>query len=58
MSGQVHRLARAVEGQQALDAAGLDGFDHALQRMVEAIQAGRIEGLLPFNRAGEPVHLA
>jgi hypothetical protein len=29
----------------------------ALQHMVEAIKAGRIEGLLPFNRAGEPVHL-
>jgi len=29
----------------------------ALLQMVEAIKAGRIDGLLPFNRAGEPVHL-
>jgi hypothetical protein len=26
--------------------------------MVESIKAGRLDGLLPFNRAGEPVHLA
>ena len=31
--------------------------DAALQRMVEAIKAGRLQGLLPFNRAGEPVQL-
>jgi hypothetical protein len=33
-------------------------IDAALQHMVEAIKAGRLDGLLPFNRAGEPVHLA
>jgi hypothetical protein len=32
--------------------------DAALQHMVESIKAGRLDGLLPFNRAGEPVHLA
>ena len=32
--------------------------DAALRHMVEAIKAGRLQGLLPFNRAGEPVHLA
>jgi hypothetical protein len=32
--------------------------DAALQHMVECIKAGRLDGLLPFNRAGEPVHLA
>ena len=32
--------------------------DAALQHMVDAIKAGRLDGLLPFNRAGEPVHLA
>jgi hypothetical protein len=26
--------------------------------MVEAVKAGRLDGMLPFNRAGEPVHLA
>ena len=29
----------------------------ALQRMVESIKSGRLHGLLPFNRAGEPVRL-
>jgi hypothetical protein len=33
-------------------------IDAALRHMVEAIQAGRLDGMLPFNRAGEPVHLA
>jgi hypothetical protein len=32
--------------------------DTALRRMVAAIEAGRLEGLLPFNRRGEPVQLA
>lgn len=31
--------------------------DAALQRMVESIRAGRLQGLLPFNRAGAPVQL-
>lgn len=34
------------------------GTDAALRHMVDAIKAGRLEGMLPFNRAGEPVHLA
>ena len=29
--------------------------DAALQHMVDAVKAGRLDGLLPFNRAGEPV---
>ena len=32
--------------------------DAALQNMVEAIKAGRLDGMLPFNRAGEPVQFA
>jgi hypothetical protein len=32
--------------------------DEALQRMVDSIKAGRLDGLLPFNRSGEPVQLA
>ena len=27
----------------------------SLQRMVDAIKSGRLEGLLPFDRSGEPV---
>jgi len=33
-------------------------IDAALQHMVDALKAGRLEGMLPFNRAGEPLHLA
>ena len=29
-----------------------------LQRMVDAIKAGRLDGLLPFDRRGEPVRFA
>ena len=32
--------------------------DTALQHMVEAIKAGRIDGVIPFDRNGAPVHLA
>ena len=32
--------------------------DAALQHMVDAVKAGRLEGMLPFNRAGEPVRFA
>ena len=32
--------------------------DTALQHMVEAIKAGRIDDMLPFDRNGAPVHLA
>lgn len=31
--------------------------DAALQRMVESVKSGHLRGLLPFNRAGEPVQL-
>jgi hypothetical protein len=33
-------------------------IDTALQHMVEAIKAGHIDGVIPFDRNGEPVHLA
>jgi hypothetical protein len=46
----------ALSGRNRQPPAGAD-IDAALQQMVEAIKAGRIDGLLPFNRAGEPVHL-
>ncbi len=33
-------------------------IEAALQRMVDAIQVGRIDGLLPFDRNGLPVRLS
>ena len=30
----------------------------ALQHMVDSIKAGRLDGMLPFSRAGEPLRLA
>lgn len=50
-------FAAALSGRGGQPPSAADS-EAALQRMVEAIQAGRIEGLLPFNRAGEPVQLA
>jgi hypothetical protein len=47
----------ALSGRGGQPPSGAD-IDAALQHMVEAIKAGRLEGMLPFNRAGEPVRLA
>jgi hypothetical protein len=47
----------ALSGRAGQPPAGAD-IDAALQHMVDAIKAGRLEGMLPFNRAGEPVRLA
>ena len=47
----------ALSGRQGRPPAAAD-IDASLQHMVAAIKAGRIEGMLPFNHAGEPVHLA
>jgi hypothetical protein len=41
---------------EALPSSG--DTDAALQHMVDAIKAGQLDGMLPFNRAGEPVQLA
>jgi hypothetical protein len=46
----------ALSGRGGKPPSGAD-IDAALQHMVDAIKAGRLEGMLPFNRAGEPVHL-
>jgi hypothetical protein len=35
-----------------------DDTDAALQHMVDAIKAGRLDGMLPFTRTGVPVNLA
>jgi hypothetical protein len=32
-------------------------IDAALQRMVEAVKAGDLSGLIPFDRQGEALHL-
>jgi hypothetical protein len=47
----------ALSGREGRPPSAVD-IDAALQQMVRAIKAGRLDGLLPFNRAGEPVHLA
>ena len=47
----------ALSGRNGQPPAAAD-IDAALQHMVDAVQAGRLEGMLPFNREGEPVHLA
>ena len=47
----------ALSGRSGQPPSGAD-IDAALQHMVDAIKAGRLDGMLPFNRAGEPVHLA
>lgn len=47
----------ALSGRNGQAPTGTD-IDAALQHMVDAIKSGRLQGMLPFNRAGEPVHLA
>ena len=49
-------FSAALSGRNGKPPTAAD-IDAALQHMVESIKAGRIDGLLPFNRAGEPVHL-
>jgi hypothetical protein len=50
-------FSAALSGRQGQPASAGD-IDAALQQMVDAIKLGRLDGLLPFNRAGEPVHLS
>jgi hypothetical protein len=50
-------FSAALSGRAGRPAAAAD-IDAALQHMVDAIKAGRLDGMLPFNRAGEPVRLA
>ncbi|HMO48912.1 MAG TPA: ribonucleotide reductase subunit alpha [Rubrivivax sp.] len=50
----VFTAALAGRGGRAPTAADADA---ALQRMVDAVKSGQLQGLLPFNRAGEPVQL-
>lgn len=49
-------FAAAMSGRAGVPPS--DGqVDHALQRMVEAVRGGEIEGLIPFDRQGLAVHL-
>lgn len=49
-------FAAALSGQGQLAPAAAQ-VDAALQRMVEAVKAGQLEGLIPFDRQGEAVQL-
>ena len=49
-------FAAAMSGTGGLPPAD-SRIDAALQRMVEAVKAGDLSGLIPFNREGEAVQL-
>ena len=49
--------AAAMSGRGGVAPTSRDA-ESALQRMVESIKSGRLEGLLPFDRRGEPVRFA
>ena len=49
-------FAAALSGRDGVAPTSADA-DAPLQRMVEAIRAGRLDGLLPFDRRGAPLHL-
>ncbi len=51
----VFTAALSGHGGQLPSAAQADA---ALQHMVDSIKSGRLDGMLPFNRSGEPVQLA
>jgi len=46
----------ALSGTNGCQPAGHE-TQAALQHMVDSVKAGRLDGMLPFNRAGEPVRL-
>lgn len=50
-------FAAAVSGRGGVPPTSRDA-EAPLQRMVDAIKSGRLEGLLPFDRRGEPVSFA
>jgi hypothetical protein len=51
----VFTAALSGHGGQLPSAAQADA---AMQHMVDSIKSGRLDGMLPFNRRGEPVQLA
>jgi hypothetical protein len=50
-------FSAALSGRSGQPPSGAD-IDAALQHMVDAIKQGRLDGMLPFNREGEPVQFA
>ena len=50
-------FAAALSGRAGAPPSA-DDTDRALHKMLDAVKAGRLDGMLPFNRAGEPVQLA
>ena len=46
--------ATALSGRGGVAPTSVDA-EAPLQRMVDAIKAGRLDGLLPFDRRGDPV---
>lgn len=51
----VFAAALSGQGRRAPAAAQVEA---ALTRMVEAVKSGHLDGLIPFDRQGEAVHLA
>jgi hypothetical protein len=47
----------ALSGRAGVMPTPLDA-QAPLQQMVDSIKAGRLDGMLPFNQHGEPVHFA
>ena len=50
-------FAAALSGRNGAPPSAGDTA-RALQKMVDAVKSGRLDGMLPFNRAGLPVQLA
>ena len=50
-------FAAALSGRNGAPPSAGD-TDRALQKMVDAVKSGRLDVMLPFNRAGLPVQLA
>jgi hypothetical protein len=47
----------ALSGRYGIPPTSVDA-EAPLQHMVDSIKAGRLDGMLPFDRRGDPVHFA
>lgn len=47
----------ALSGRYGIPPTSVDA-EAPLQHMVDSIKAGRLAGMLPFDRSGDPVHFA
>jgi hypothetical protein len=47
----------ALSGRYGIPPTSVDA-EAPLQHMVDSIKAGRLDGMLPFDRHGDPVHFA